>query len=134
MAATARSPETLREATRFSMPSGMAQVLVRLVLMPASGGEAIVGRLWDISHKGGCLAIPGFQRIVVPCDARLELRDPLNHQLDRLEASLRWTAALSHTTFVGLLFVGGTSPQQSFLADYMRRSWTDGVPASRVRG
>lgn len=134
MAATTRTTETLREATRFCMPSGMAQVHVRLVLMPATGADAIVGRLWDISHKGGCLAIPGFQRIVVPCGARLELRDPLNHQVHHLEASLRWSAALSHSTFVGMLFLGGTPPQHTFLADYMRGSWTDGVPASRFRG
>jgi hypothetical protein len=33
-----------------------------------------------------------------------------------------------------MLFLGGTPPQHTFLADYMRGSWTDGVPASRFRG
>lgn len=116
---------------RFSLPSGMAQVTVQLELITNRSVEPLVGRLWDISHHGGCIALPGNRQIVVPAGSHLQLRDPMSHAVHRLEAELRWCTALSHSTFVGILFTGGLSPAETFLATYMRTSWTDAVPSSR---
>jgi len=127
-----RPGETKTRLPRFSLPSGMAQVTVQLELVQAQRVVPMVGRLWDISHSGGCIALPGFCQIVVPAGSRLTLRDPMSHAVHRLEAELRWCTALSHSTFVGLLFTGGPSPAETFLASYMRTSWTDAIPASRV--
>ena len=124
--------ESKSRRPRYSLPSGMAQITVQLELVTDRSVGLLVGHLWDISHSGGCIALPGLQRIVVPAGSRLQLRDPLTQDLHRLEAELRWCTALSHSTFVGVLFTGGPSPADTFLAAYMRTSWTDAVPSSRV--
>ncbi len=132
MTALYRPTENPTRLPRFSLPSGMAQVTVQLELVSAHSVEPIVGRLWDISHSGGCIALPGLRRIVVPAGSRLQLRDPMSQAVLRLEAELRWCTPLSHSTFVGMLFTGGLAPAQTFLASYMRTTWTDAIPASRI--
>ena len=131
MTALNRPRDTQSRLPRFSLPSGMAQVTVQLEVVTARGVDPFVGRLWDISHTGGCIALPGNRQIVVPAGSRLQMRDPMSQALYRLEAELRWCTALSHSTFVGMLFTGGLSPAETFLATYMRTSWTDAVPGSR---
>jgi len=117
---------------RFSMPSGLAQVCVQLELVALQNVEPMVGQLWDISQRGGCIVLPGLCRIAVPAESRLKLRDPMGHGLHELEADLRWCTPLSHSTFVGLQFTGGPAPSDTFLATYMQMSWTDAVPVSRL--
>ena len=115
---------------RFSMPTGVAQVTAKLELVVARSVEPLMGRLWDVSHNGGCLVLHGHRQIVVPVGSRLQIRDPTSHAVHHLEAELRWCAPLSHTTFVGMLFTGGPAPAETFLAAYMRSSWTEEVPVS----
>ncbi len=114
------------------MPSAMAQVTARLELIQVEAGPPMVGRLWDISSKGGCIAVPGARQLRLPAGGRLHVHDPMSHERHLLEVELRWSTALSHTTFIGVLFVGGPRPSQTFLASYMRYSWTDTVPRSRL--
>jgi hypothetical protein len=108
----------------------MAQVTARLELVQVVAGPPMVGRLWNISAQGGCIAIPGARQLQVPARGQLHVHDPMTHELHLLEVELRWTTALSHTTFIGVLFVAGPHPKQTFLASYMSRSWTDAVPRS----
>lgn len=124
--------ESRSRRPRYSLPSGMAQITVQLELVTDRSGGVIVGHLWDISHSGGCIALPGLRQIAVPAGSRLQLRDPLTQAVHRLEAKLRWCTALSHSTFVGVLFTEGPSPAETFLSAYMRTSWTDAVPSSRL--
>ena len=114
------------------MPSAMAQVLARLELSNVSPESSMVGRLWDISQKGGCIAVPGVRLVQIPTSGQLHIHDPMTHEQHLLRVDLRWRTALSHTTFIGLMFVGGVRPRQTFLASYMRASWTDAVPRSRI--
>ena len=109
----------------------MAQVTARLELIQAVAGPPMVGRLWDISTKGGCIAVPGARQVPLPSLGQLHVHDPMSHERHLLEVELRWSTALTHTTFIGVLFVGGPRPSQIFLASYMARSWTDAVPRSR---
>ena len=62
----------------------MAQVTVQLEVVTARGVDPFVGRLWDISHTGGCIALPGNRKIVVPAGSRLQMRDPMSQALYRL--------------------------------------------------
>ena len=110
----------------------MSQVMARLELLELAGGQPLVGRLWDVSAKGGCLAVPGARQLRLPARGSLQVHDPTSHERHLLEVELRWITPLSHTTFIGVLFVGGRSPAQTFLASYMRQSWTDKVPRSRL--
>jgi hypothetical protein len=103
---------------------------VRLELRSGGQSEQMAGRLWDISALGACVAVPGFQRLVVPAPIRLLLLEPMTMDRHTLEAELRWTSALSHTTFLGMVFSAGPLPRNSFLSTYMRGSWTDSVPRS----
>jgi len=128
----ARPKEIQQRLPRFSMPSGMAQVHARLELVALGSVDPLVGRLWDVSHKGGCIALHGHRQIVVPAGSRLQVRDPMSHAAHLLEAELRWCTPLSHSTFVGMLFTGGPSPAETFLAAYMRSSWTEEIPVSRL--
>lgn len=134
MIAQIRSMESRSRRPRYSLPSGMAQITVQLELVTDRAAGLIVGHLWDISHSGACIALPGLRQIAVPAGSRLQLRDPLTHAVHRLEAELRWCTALSHSTFVGVLFTGGPCPAETFLSAYMRTSWTDAVPSSRLNG
>ena len=124
--------DSLRSGQRYALPSAMSQVMARLELLELAGGQPLVGRLWDISAKGGCLAVPGARQLRLPARGSLQVHDPTSHERHLLEVELRWITPLSHTTFIGVLFVGGRSPAQTFLASYMRQSWTDKVPRSRL--
>jgi len=110
----------------------MAQVLARLELVQIVEGPPMVGRLWDISAQGACLAIPGARQVRLPAGGQLHLHDPHTHERHLLEVTLRWSTALPHTTFIGVLFVGGPRPAQTFLASYMKNSWTDKVPRTSL--
>jgi len=111
----------------------MAQVLARLQLIQVVEEPAMVGRLWDVSTNGGCIAVPGAHRVQLPARGQLYLHDPMSHERHLLEVDLRWSTALSHTTFIGVLFVGGPRPAQTFLAGYMGQTWTESVPRSRLQ-
>jgi len=124
--------ESPRTGQRYALPSAMAQVTARLELIQVVVGPPMVGRLWDISAKGGCIAIPGPRQLPLPAGGRLYVHDPMSHDRHLLEVEVRWSTPLSHTTFIGVLFVGGPRPAQTFLASYMSRSWTDAVPRSRL--
>jgi hypothetical protein len=82
---------------------------------------------------GACVAVPGNQRIPVPARVSLLLLEPMSHDRYHLDAELRWSTALSHTTFVGLCFIDGPLSRTSFLRTYMRRSWTDSVRRTDLR-
>jgi len=133
MARFSSSSERAARLPRFSLPSGVAQIAVRLELISPRRAEPLPGQLWDISNSGGCVVLPGLRQIVVPAGSRLQLRDPMSHAVHWLEADLRWCSALSQSTFVGLRFTGGPAPSEIFLAAYMRTSWIDAVPCSRVQ-
>jgi hypothetical protein len=111
----------------------MAQVVARLELIQVLTGPPMVGRLWDVSTKGGCIALPGARQVRLPARGQLYLHDPMSHERHLLEVDLRWSTALSHTTFIGVLFVGGPRPAQTFLAGYMVQTWTEAVPCSRLQ-
>lgn len=110
----------------------MAQVTARLELEERAAGPPMVGRLWDISAKGGCIAIPGGRQMQLPARGQLHIHDPMSHERHLLAVELRWSVALSHTTFIGVMFIGGPKPSQTFLASYMSRSWPDAVPRTRI--
>jgi len=131
MVALYRPKETQARLARFSLPSGMAQVTVQLSLVTSESVEPLVGHLWDISETGGCIALPRFSRIAAGTGAWLQMRAPMTYLASRLEAEVRWCTALNHSTFVGVLFTGGPAPAETFLASYMRSSWTDSIPRSR---
>jgi hypothetical protein len=109
----------------------MAHVGIQLELVAGAAASPLVGRLWDISPRGACIALLGSRVLAVPAVGVLQLMDPIDHGRYRLDVSVRWSTALSHTTFVGVLFSSGLLPRDSFLMEYMRRSWTDSVPRSR---
>jgi hypothetical protein len=48
------------------MPSGLAQVCVQLELVALQNVEPMVGQLWDISQRGGCIVLPGLHRLAGP--------------------------------------------------------------------
>ena len=131
MPAGAGPSESPRNSLRFALPSGMAHVGIQLELVAGAAASPLVGRLWDISPRGACIALLGSRALAVPAAGVLQLRDPIDHGRHRLDVSVRWSTALSHTTFVGVLFSSGLLPRDSFLMEYMRRSWTDSVPRSR---
>jgi hypothetical protein len=133
MPAGAGSSDAPRNSLRFALPSGMAHVGTQLELGAGAAASPLVGRLWDISPQGACIALLGSRVLVVPAAGVLLLMDPIEHGRHRLEVSVRWSTALSHTTFVGVLFSAGLLPRDSFLMQYMRRSWTDSVPRSRIQ-
>lgn len=131
MPAGAGSSDSPRNSLRFALPSGMVHVGVQLELAAQAASSPLVGRLWDISPQGACIALLGSRALVVPAAGLLQLMDPIDHGRHRLEVSVRWSTALSHTTFVGVVFSAGLLPRDNFLMEYMRRSWTDSVPRSR---
>lgn len=91
----------------------------------------LIGRLWDISRHGACLALLGPKSMVLPAPGRLSLVDSAQAERHELEVTVRWSTPLSHTTFVGVQFSAGLLPQDSFLRQYMRLTWTDTVPRTR---
>ena len=117
-----------RRSSRFSLPFGAAALKARLALAGADGSSQIQAQLWDVSDEGGCLTIPGPCSLAAPTSAVLELGDPHTRQSKSLPVELRWVSTLSHATFVGLRFMAGPLPADSFLRDYMQASWTDAVP------
>ena len=117
-----------RRSSRFSLPFGTSALKARLALNGPGSAAEIQAQLWDVSDEGGCLSIPGPCSVSVPGTAVLELRDPHTRQSKSLPVELRWTSTLSHATFVGLRFVAGPLPTDSFLREYMQVSWTDAVP------
>lgn len=131
MPAGAGSSDSPRNSLRFALPSGMAHVGIQLEVVAGAAASPLVGRLWDISPRGACIALLGSRALAVPAAGVLQLRDPMTHERHRLDVTMRWSTPLSHTTFVGVLFSSGLLPRDSFLMEYMRRSWTDAVPRSR---
>lgn len=127
------SRQTTERRPRFSMPTGMAQVTVRLPVITSGTLKLLIGHFWDISHHGCCVAFQGQHRIALPSGSRLQVRDPMSHVLHQLDVDLCWSTALSHSTFVGLRFNCALTPAETFLASYMQTSWTDLVPVSRMR-
>jgi hypothetical protein len=119
-----------RRANRFSLPFGAAALNARLALVEGSAPAQILAQLWDVSDEGGCLTIPGPCSLLAPSSAVLELCDPHTRQSKAMPVELRWVSTLGHATFVGLRFVTGPLPADSFLRDYMQTSWTDAVPGS----
>ena len=117
-----------RRSSRFSLPFGAAALKARLALTGAASPTEIQAHLWDVSDEGGCLSIAGVFSLAVPSSAVLELSDPATRQTRTLSVELRWISTLSHATFVGLRFVAGPLPADSFLREYMQTSWTDVVP------
>ena len=132
MPASSQPNDRTSRLLRYALPSGMAQVTVQLEMQQAGLNAPLTGRLWDISPTGGCIALQGARQIQVPTETRLAMRDPVRQDLHHFEAQLRWCTALSHATFVGILFTAGPDPADTFLASYMRRSWTDAIPSSRL--
>lgn len=130
------SPEAFsscqRSGARFLLPFGASALAARLESGSAEAFEVLRGQLWNISDRGGCLTLPPQCRLACPLTAVLTCCDPSTRQQHRFEVELRWISTVSHATFVGLFFRSGLLPQDSFLRDYMKSSWTDGVPAART--
>ena len=119
-----------RRSNRFSLPFGAAALKAKLALASASDSSEIQAHLWDVSDEGGCLTISGSGpcALSAPSSAVLELSDPHTRQRKTLPVEVRWVSTLSHATFIGLRFVAGPLPADSFLREYMQSSWTDAVP------
>jgi hypothetical protein len=67
----------------------------------------------------------------LPAAGQLRLFDAAQGENHELEVNVLWSTPLSHTTFVGVQFSEGLLPQDSFLRQYMRLTWTDIVPRTR---
>ncbi|MFM8936178.1 MAG: PilZ domain-containing protein [Vulcanococcus sp.] len=126
---TASTPAP-RRSSRFSLPFGASALKAKLTPADLGLPSGIQAQLWDVSDEGGCLSIPGPCSLPVPGTAVLELSDPHSRQSKSLPVELRWISAIGHATFVGLRFVSGPLPSDSFLREYMQVSWTDAVPGS----
>ena len=131
MAAGAGGGDQERRSTRHPLPSGMAHVTVHLEIHTLKLAQPMVGRLWDVSAHGACVAIPGCHQLVLPAGGRLQIVEPLSQRRHLVQVDLRWGIPLSHTTFIGLLFDASLRPRETFLADFMRATWSDAVPRSR---
>lgn len=128
---TGSGSEIPRRYQRYLLPSALAVVVGNF--SPETGAVTLEGKLWDISPLGACLVVPKAQAIDVGCRGGLLVCDPHTTATVSLVAEVRWIEPAPQVTFMGLMFIDGRLPENTFLASFFKESWVDAMEMRRLQ-
>ena len=123
-----------RQAPRFCLPFGTSAPRARFRAEAVPEAQAIQAHLWNVSEHGSCLTLQGRLSLATPVSGVLEFTEPGGRGARQLPAELRWMNTLGESSFLGLRFLEGPLPSDTYLREFMQQSWTDQIPGSRRSG
>ena len=123
-----------RQAPRFCLPFGVSAPRARFRADNSAETPVIQAHLWNVSDHGSCLTVQGRLSLTAPVPGHLEFTEPGGRETRRLPAELRWMNTLGEASFLGLCFLEGPLPSDTYLREFMQQSWTDQIPGSRRSG
>jgi len=123
-----------RQAPRFCLPFGTSAPRARFRAEAVPEAPVIQAQLWNVSEHGSCLTLQGRLSLATPVSGVLEFTEPGGRGARQLPAELRWMNTLGEASFLGLRFLEGPLPSDTYLREFMQQSWTDQIPSSRRSG
>ena len=121
-----------RQHDRYLLPVQGSPIDAFLKLNHAEYCEFSKGQVWDLSASGIRVVLFGASALKAPCHGVLRVIQPISLAQTELNVELRWSNQQGEAVYAGLSLLDGTLPADSFLQDFMPRSWTDMLPTGTL--